>query len=87
MLDPPSGQGRAFPPPGVQRRNQGGCKKHLGLKEEALFGGSRVPPSPTNPAPHPSQSASLLLDSQGLLLPDLLGQLPNQSPVLIELEL
>ena len=42
---------------------------------------------PCHAHPHPGQPALLLSDLQGLLLPDLLGQLPNQSPVLVELEL
>lgn len=65
-------------------------KKHLCFKDEALFEKSAVLLGPDQPCPahpHPSQVALLLPDLQVLLLPDFLGQLPNQSPVLIELEL
>ena len=61
-------------------------KEQLCFKEKALFAGSGVQSGHAMPTPRPSQLASLLPDLQGLLLPNLLCQLPNQSPVLAELE-
>ena len=65
----------------------GASRKHLCFIEEALFGENVVllgPDQSCSAHPHPSQLALLL---PALLLLHFLGQLPNQSPVLIELEL
>lgn len=57
-------------------------QKYACFKEELYLGGHAALPGP----PHPSQLALLLSGLEGLLL-DLPGQLPNQFPVLVELDL
>ena len=60
------------------------------FQEGSFIRGSDVLPGPAQQAllgPHPNKQALFLPDLQGFLLPDFLCQFPNQSPVLIELQL